>query len=114
MCATQVSSDDFDEGKENVLELRRWVAKLHCKESDGGNDNHYPNGVTGRVTNPSERKNAPSSVKKCPKWGFYHIRASEKMPDTLKWGIFPCFIAFLLSKENAPCLKKCQFFRKRH
>ena len=50
MCATQVSSDQFDEGKENVQELRRWVAKLHCKESDGGKDfftNLYPYEVAG-------------------------------------------------------------------
>ncbi len=34
------------------------------------------------------------------------------MPDTKNGAFFPCFIAFLLTKENAPCLKKCQFFQK--
>ncbi len=34
--------------------------------------------LEARVANPSERKNAPSSVKKCPKWGFhYRVTGNE-------------------------------------
>ncbi len=35
------------------------------------------------------------------------------MPDAQKWGIFLHFIAFILSMENAPFLKKCHFFQKK-
>ena len=48
-----------------------------------------------RVANPSERKNAPSLVKKMPKMGFYYIKTSEKkMPDAQKWGIFHVLLHF--------------------
>ncbi len=66
------------------------------------------------VANPFERKNAPSSVKNCPTWGFYYIRTSENMPNTQKRGFLSSFIAFLLTKENkCPMIEKCHFFRKR-
>ena len=35
-----------------------------------------------RVFQPLGTKKCPSSVKKCPKWDFYYIGTSEKMPDT--------------------------------
>ncbi len=66
-----------------------------------------------RVANPSERKNAPSSVKKCPKWGFYYIRASEKMPDTQKWGIFSMFYCIFINKGKCPMSQKMPIFSKK-
>ncbi len=56
-----------------------------------------------RVANPSERKNAPSFVKKCPKWGFYYIGTSEKMPDTQKWGIFTMFYCIFINIVQRCC-----------
>ncbi len=68
-----------------------------------------------RIANPSERKNAPSMVKKFLNWGFYDIRPSEKKSQNRKNGaFFLSFIAFLVKKENAPCPKKYIFFWKRH
>ena len=62
---------------------------------------------------PRNEKMPHLQWKKCPKWGFYYIKTSEKTPDTKKFGIYLCFIAFLLTKENAPWLKKCYFFPKK-
>ncbi len=66
-----------------------------------------------RVANPSEQKNAPYLVKKCPKWGFYYIRASEKMPDTQKWGIFSKFYCIFINKGKCPMVEKMPFFPKK-
>ena len=50
----------------------------------------------------SEWKNAPNV--------FLLHKDFWKMINTQKWGIFSSFFAFLLTKENAPRLKKCHFF----
>ena len=62
---------------------------------------------------PSERKNAPSSVKKIPKWAFYYIRGSEKMPDTQKDGSFFEFYCIFIDKEKNPMSQKEPNFPKK-
>ena len=69
--------------------------------------------VRCRVANPSERKNASSLVKKCPKWGFYYIRTSEKMPDAQKWGIFFMFYCIFINKGKCPMSQKMPIFPKK-
>ncbi len=71
-----------------------------------------------RVANPSERINAPYSVKKWPKWGFYYIRAFlKKIPIHKNGTLFHGFLHFYQQRkmphvsENANLsekgIKKC-------
>ncbi len=55
---------------------------------------------------PFGTKKCPIFDEKCPKWGFYFWKNA-------RYTKIAHFFHVLL-KENASCLKKCQFFRKRH
>ncbi len=67
-----------------------------------------------QVASPSERKNAPCSVQKCPKLRFFYLhKAIWKMPDAQKWGIFFTFHGIFISKRKCPMSQKMPNFPKK-
>ncbi len=71
----------------------------------------------GRVQGcqPHGTKKCPIFREKMPQMGFEppYIRASEKMPDTQKLGIFSSFIAFLLKRKMPHVSKNANFSKKK-
>ncbi len=67
----------------------------------------------GRVANPSERKNAPSSVKKMPQMGFLLHKDFWKNARYKKiWHLFVLYCIFI-NKGKCPMVEKMLFFSEK-
>ncbi len=66
------------------------------------------------AANPSGRKKAPSSEKKCQN-DYFITQGRQKNARTQKWGKFSkAFFAVLSTKEKSPMVEKHHFFLKGH